>query len=265
MSAGALAGRTWGDGDRRALLLHGSTSSSATWWRIGPALAELGWSVTALDLPGHSASPPLGQPLVPAVTATAVAATVRDTRFDLVAGHSFGAAVAVALVAAEPDIARRVVLEELPGPSSVDWEAEADAVADAAQDARRDLAAAVARTCAVQPRWARQDCQHAAADLATCYEQEVAAGLRRGGTWTPPRLLAAVRPPALLLLAPDAPGVNRLQDATALRGADRSRAATALHAGTCVIDAGHCLHRDDPSIWLQAVIAFTAGAHAPPP
>ncbi len=102
MTAVALAGRTWGDGDRRALLLHGSSSSSATWWCIGPALSQLGWAVTALDPPGHRASPPLGHPLLPAAAATAVATAVGDERFDLVAGHSFGAAVAVALVATNP-------------------------------------------------------------------------------------------------------------------------------------------------------------------
>ena len=35
------------------LLLHGVTSSSATWWRTGPALAAAGYRVIAPDMPGH--------------------------------------------------------------------------------------------------------------------------------------------------------------------------------------------------------------------
>jgi pimeloyl-ACP methyl ester carboxylesterase len=52
-----------------------------------------------------------------------------------------------------------------------------------------------------------------------------------------------------------------LQDATARRGANRNHATTALPAQIHVIDAGHCLHRDAPADWLQAITAFTA---APP-
>ena len=39
-----LATRTWGDGPL-ALLVHGVTSSSRTWWRVGPALAGRGYLV----------------------------------------------------------------------------------------------------------------------------------------------------------------------------------------------------------------------------
>lgn len=47
----------WGSGDRVAVLLHGLTSDSGTWWRLGPDLAELGYRVLAPDLLGHGRSP----------------------------------------------------------------------------------------------------------------------------------------------------------------------------------------------------------------
>lgn len=147
-----LSRQAWGDAARRVLLLHGSTSSSATGWQVGPALADQGWVVVAPDLPSHGASPRAA--LVPTVAAAAAAASVGDQPFDLVVGHPWGAAVAVALVAGSPYVAQRVVLEELPGADSVAWQDEAAAVLADAQDARRDLAAAVARTRAGQPRWA---------------------------------------------------------------------------------------------------------------
>ena len=40
----ALSTTVWGDGSRRALLLHGLTSAGSTWWRIAEDLAELGYT-----------------------------------------------------------------------------------------------------------------------------------------------------------------------------------------------------------------------------
>lgn len=253
-----LARRDWGGGPRRALLLHGSTSSSATWWQIGPALAARGWSVCALDLPGHGASPALGGAVLPVPAAAAVTATVGPQGFDLLVGHSFGAAVAVALLAGHPAVAARVVLEELPGPRSVDWTAEARAVRDGVQQARLDIEAEIARTRARQARWAPQDCRHAAQDLAACRADDVAGGLALGSTWLPRDPLSDTPPPLLLLLAPDVSGVNRLEDASALRGRDREQARSALHADVQILDAGHCIHRDDPDGWVRAVTGFAA-------
>lgn len=258
MTFGKLEGRRWGIGPRRAVLLHGSTSSSATWWRIGPALAQRGWSVTALDLPSHGESPALDAPLLPEPAAAAVHPALQGRPVDLVVGHSFGAAVAVHLLAQHPQLAPRLVLEELPGPSSVAWHAEACAVQDGRAEAAADPISAVARTRAAQPRWADQDCRHSVQDLLDCRAGDVAAGLQLGPTWSPPALMEQVAVPVLLLLAPDAVGVNKLEDATALRGPDRAQAQAALRAQTSVLYTGHCLHRDDPATWLDAVTQFAA-------
>ncbi|WP_204021639.1 alpha/beta fold hydrolase [Sinosporangium siamense] len=48
--------REWGTGDRVAVLIHGIMADSRCWWRVGPALAELGYHVVAVDLPGHGES-----------------------------------------------------------------------------------------------------------------------------------------------------------------------------------------------------------------
>jgi alpha-beta hydrolase superfamily lysophospholipase len=48
----------WGrPGGRRVLLVHGLTSSAATWWRVAARLAEAGCSVVAPDPRGHGWSP----------------------------------------------------------------------------------------------------------------------------------------------------------------------------------------------------------------
>ena len=51
--------RSWGAPiDRPLLLIHGVTSSSGVWWRVGPALAATGRWVIAVDLPGHGGTRP---------------------------------------------------------------------------------------------------------------------------------------------------------------------------------------------------------------
>ncbi len=52
-----LSVRVWGSGPRTALLVHGFSDDAQTWWRVGPALADLGHTVLAPDLRGHGCSP----------------------------------------------------------------------------------------------------------------------------------------------------------------------------------------------------------------
>jgi len=107
--------REWGDGDRAAVLLHGFMGSSDSWWRVGPALAETGWRVLALDLPGHGRSPRDPRLAVPRA-ARAVVATLRARSVaapGLAVGHSYGGVV---LAAAREELrpARAVLVDAVP-------------------------------------------------------------------------------------------------------------------------------------------------------
>jgi len=235
------------------LLLHGSTSSSATWWQVAPALADAGWRVKAPDLPAHGASPRADQPLTPDVAAAAVAAELADRPLDLVIGHSFGASAALALVAGGLRI-RYLVLDELPGPTSCDWAAEADSVLANVANARRDPDGALERIRAAQPRWSDRDCRQAVHDLASSGAEEIAAGLRLGAEWS---ALNAVQltSPTLIVVAPDPGDGSRSADTSALRGEDRAAAREVADAFV-ELDGGHCLHRDQPDLWLRTIIDF---------
>ena len=257
-SSGFLRWRSWGASGRRALLLHDATSSSATWWKVGPALAEAGWRVKAPDLPAHGASPRAGRPLTPDVAARWVAQELADRPIDLVVGHSFGAAVALSLLGDGPEIGS-VVLEELPGPTSVDWAAEAQTVLNSVELARRDPRAADEQTRAAQPRWTDRDCRQAVHDLASSGADDIAAGLRKGPEWPalePSRLTV----PTLVLASSESEGRvgvgTGLANATALRGPDRA-AVRQIADAFVELDGGHCLHRDQPDAWLRAILDFT--------
>jgi pimeloyl-ACP methyl ester carboxylesterase len=257
-SSGFLRWRSWGASGRRALLLHDSTSSSATWWKVGPALAEAGWRVKAPDLPAHGASPRAGRPLTPDVAARWVARELADRPIDLVVGHSFGGAVALSLLRHGPEV-RALVLDELPGAGSVDWDAEAAQVLAEIAAARRDPATADQQVRNRQPHWSDRDCRQAVHDLASSCAEEIAAGMRKRADW--PALEAGeLTIPTLVIAAAEctaAVGVGtRLAEATMLRGTDRA-AARQIADAFVELDGGHCLHRDQPDAWLRAILDFT--------
>jgi len=232
------------------VLVHGVTSSSRTWWRVGPALAGRGFRVLAVDLRGHGASPRAAAGLAVADLADDVAETVAGTAggpVDLLVGHSLGALVALELVGRHPGLARRLVVEDPPGAASVDWAGLAAGIeADTARAVTdpeglgRDLAAA-------NPAWPPGEAERRVADLADCDGRAIAGAVRPGVAFDLPALLAAARLPILLLLAEEALGSN-------LTGLDRKAAVEAVADGaTRVLPAGHSLHREALDAWLAAL------------
>jgi len=97
---------TWGDpsAPRRALLVHGLTSSGATWWRVAEQLAAHGWHVTAVDLRGNGDAA-----VAESYSFADYAADLPGDGWHAVIGHSLGGAVAV-LAALRPGFAERLVL-----------------------------------------------------------------------------------------------------------------------------------------------------------
>jgi pimeloyl-ACP methyl ester carboxylesterase len=146
--------RTWGTGARTALLVHGLSDDSETWWRVGPALADLGFTVLAPDLRGHGRS---GR--ADGYAFTDFAQDLIDTfpvEVDLALGHSLGA-ITLALAAGRLQPRRTVLVDpawlrprrEVPlggplpksaaelGPAAASW-GPTDTAADLASNARLD-------------------------------------------------------------------------------------------------------------------------------
>ena len=244
-----MALRWVGNGRGDVVLLHGMMSLSATWWRIGPALAARGWDVTALDLAAHGgnrlAGPLTTDALVDSVTAQ-VAGPV-----DLLVGHSMGAATAASVAGRHPELARALVLEDPPAGRGGRAEELAHGIELDAATAGTDRDRLVRRSRADHPGWADEDVEQDVVGIERADAAAVAAGLRAGlGGWDTPALVAAVPVPVLLLAA--------TRD-SALSPDTRDAVRAALPAGRFVeLPGGHCLHRDLPDRWLAEVDAFTA-------
>ena len=243
---GPLAHRTWSPSEPAnapvALLLHGITGSSATWWRVGPAVADAGWRVIALDLPGHGESPRMEQPMKVGQWALAVRDTVRnlvgERELDFALGHSAGAATVLEVLALEPGIARRVVLEDPPGAGDVSRPDRAEQLEREVAVARRHPEGYARQLRRLNPGWAPQDADETVAALQTCEIDVIAEMERRGMGYRVVELLPTVAAPTLLMLAEE--------EHSSLADEARQAALNGLAPMTQPVDfpTGHAIHRN---------------------
>ena len=251
-----LASREWKPAKARhaprALLLHGITGSAGTWWRVGPALADAGWRVMALDLPGHGESPRMGRPMKAGEWAASVRETLHelaaDEPMDLAIGHSAGAGTLLELLALEPGIVRRVVLEDPPGVGDVsrlEWAAHLEReVAAALRDPERFEWLLVHEN----PTWEAQDASEAVAALRACEIDAIAESERQGLGYRTAELVATVGVPSLLMLAEEG--------RSALVGDARARVLAAVPPTMTTVDfpTGHVIHRDAFDDYVRTVV-----------
>ena len=241
-------------------LVHGVMALAETWWRVGPALAARGWRVAAIDLPAHGGDVRRDGALDLDALVDGVAARLDDP-VDLLVGHSLGAIVALGLVGRDPGAARALVLEEPPGLGAVDLRALATVIVRDAAAVRIDRAPLVAREREANPRWDPGDVERSVRGIEEADSEAIVAALNGPLRWDLSALLAAVDVPMLVLAARDAQGRFPLDAGSALRGADREAVHAALASERFVeVEGGHCLHRDDPQRWLEAVDGFAREA-----
>lgn len=241
-----------------AVLVHGITSSSNTWWEVGPALAARGWRVVGVDLRGHGSSPRGAAGLALHDLAADLAETVEERPVDLLVGHSLGALVAMTLLGTDPAFARRVVLEDPPCAEAFDGRQMAADIERDVRWARR--APGVFRAALVSPpdRMRPTDADAKVANLLALDVESVAAALRGGVAFDVVALARAVPVPALLFLGEE-------QRGSALTGASRAAFATALAQGwTEVVPCGHSVHRDAFDSFMRRLDAWIDRVDAHP-
>jgi pimeloyl-ACP methyl ester carboxylesterase len=232
-----LETRSWGSGERTALLIHGLFSDSSSWYRIGPALAERGYRVIAPDLRGHGRS---GRGRYSVIDWSMDVLTSIDEPPDLAIGHSLGGLV-LGIIAEALGARAAVYLDPA-------WRM------DAAQDAdfREEWRGWLQWTSPEQlrahlgSRWPERDLQ-LRWDSMRATDPAVVPGLARGGgfDYSPER---ATMPS--LVLAADPSGFITPEHAAELtaRGLVVQR----------VSDSGHSYFREDAEGFLRTLDQWRA-------
>ena len=251
----AFAVRSWGAVDAKPLLLvHGVTSSSATWWRVGPALAASGRHVVAPDLPGHGRTGGWRGRHRFAETAEDLVGFVRAAGLERpeleVIGHSWGGMVCAALPAAglRP---RRLVLFDPPRWTRADFEAY---VREPAEQPVDSLADATAAMRAANPGWDEGDVE-AKAESLTRFDVAAARAVVLGnGDWDSG--LGALADPAaagvpVVYVKGEAAAGSLIPDAWVPGLAARVGADRVL----TIRDGEHSPHRQRPEATLAAFLS----------
>ncbi len=236
-----LATRSWGEEGRPlAVLVHGVTASTRTWWRVGPWFAENGWRAVAVDLRGHGASPRMHGDEVLGDLATDVYETVFEgVTADVLLGHSLGALVALKLCEDYGEPARRLVLEDPPGPESTDFGEVARETQAGVVLARGSSEEAVRRNLIENPAWTDEDARNSVAGILDCDAGPVVGLLREGLRYDLAAMVRSVSIPTLLVLGSEERG-------SVLLAPERQAVAGSLRRGKVEeFDAGHSIHRDD--------------------
>jgi pimeloyl-ACP methyl ester carboxylesterase len=234
-----LATTLWGDGRRRALLLHGLTSASTTWWRVGPVLAKLGYTVVAPDLRGHGNSP-AGDDL--SIESYRDDVLLLGGGWDLLVGHSLGGVVAAALVETDPDFAGRVVYED----PAADWRLAAEFIAESPE---RVGTATIAGIAAEHPDWEPDEVRYKVESLNSCrrdVEARTVADVFPRDIWS--AMLAAELPG--LVIAAD------LDVGSLVSAAQEAQAEGSPLLVVRITGAGHSVHRDAPDEFIELLTEF---------
>lgn len=230
--------RTWGDGDRTVVLVHGIMSDSRCWRRVGPEIAERhGYRVVAVDLRGHGASP--RGDYSPRQWADDLAETL-PAGADLALGHSLGG-LALSLAVPQLRPARAVYADPVwtlgTGSPRLDVSLFA-----AFKNASRDS------VVAMNPHWDGADVDVELASLGD-WDPDTAEALQRAtqqGDGAP-----------LLPDGAEVPSLVLRPDRNPLVGTDWDETLTGRgFTVRTVPHAGHTLYRDNPDGFFQALAGW---------
>jgi pimeloyl-ACP methyl ester carboxylesterase len=234
-----------------AVLVHGLMGWHRTWWRLGPALAERGWRVIAVDQLGHGHSPRIDGAATIDDFADALEATIQNGVpgvVDVLIGHSLGAVVSMRLAEREPGLVRRLVLEDPPSLDRTEDEPFLASIVEGVRLAREQPEAEVRRELAENPAWLPEDARQDVEGRALTDAEGMVASLRHPRGFDVADLGPRLSVPALWILGDERRSV--------LLGEARDRLRRKLPAGARLVeaDAGHTVHRDQFDHYLRAIL-----------
>lgn len=190
-----------GDGPT-VLLLHGITSSAATFWRVAPALRSAGYHALALDMPGHGESDVSPEHTIDAIAAlvggSIAALGLRQVRL---VGHSWGGAVALALASGDHPARAALARVALVDPALAMNAAWGEAwLADYLSGVGEAAEAVRPRLRAGNPLWHEQDVYWKSIALEQCRRSQVEGFFLPREGWSLVERIARVEIPLLLLV-----------------------------------------------------------------
>jgi pimeloyl-ACP methyl ester carboxylesterase len=245
----SVAYRVWGDGDP-VLLIHGITSSSLSWVRVGPALGKR-YRVIALDNKGHGESARPERGYLVQDQANEADALLEHLGIDRapVIGHSWGGAIALLLATTSSRVSR-LLLED---PALVlSEESRARVAPDFASWMGLERSAAETRVRTTYPQWPEADVHgkiHAAVHGSP---DAVRAIFSENTAWDLRPAFASLEVPALLVRAEtDLGGIVNAETVT-----------TAEAAGVKVVTvpgADHSIHRSRFDEFMALAEKFLRG------
>ena len=220
----------------RALLVHGLSSASGSWWFIRGELEADGWDVTTVDLRGH------GDAAHPGTYRLAdYASDLPHTAWDLAIGHSLGGAVVV-LAAQDPAFAERLILLD---PVLDVPEDQFDAIL---ADQLDELSLTEERIAQLKPHWNERDRAEKLAGVRATDAFVVEHTFTDTGRWDVRTETTALTVPTLIIAGdPTVYSMLDPEDATAIVTANP---LVELHT---VPGTGHSPHRDDPYATIAAI------------
>ena len=249
MVAVTLPRLLWGTktAPKHVLLIHGLGSSAHTMWLLGEAFAEIGWCATSVDLRGHGNAPR---------TATYRIRDFADDllltnpphqgNWDVVVGHSIGAASAVVAAAGDKEWTKKLVLLD---PALTVEPGRAQMVIEGQRYAHKHLTEEEVRE--ENPHWHPLDIEQrvTAPKQASLYALERA--VLDNGQWSNESEAALLTMPTLVVGGD--PAVDSMFTGD---HADRVLDSNPLITHTIIHGAGHSPHRDKPEETLQAIFSW---------
>lgn len=239
-----LAALRWGPpSGRRVLLVHGVTSSAATWWRVATRLADAGCSVVAPDLRGHGRSPSAERFRFADHAADLVA--FDGEPWDVVVGHSLAGPILAERCRHAGGIGRMVLLDPVFEIADDSFEAVvADQLAELAGPDPGALADA-------HPSWHPEDVRLKVEAARATGPHAVEQCLRDNAPWHHLDLLGACTMPTVVLAADPAVGAMFAVDHAAGM-ADRPGFEVRVATGS-----GHSIQRERPDLVVAAALGTT--------
>lgn len=247
-----LAYREWGSGAETVLLIHGITSSSLSWARVGPALGER-YHVLALDLKGHGDTdqPADGYRLEDQAAEVAEWAARLGVARAHVIGHSWGGAIAMVLALSSAGrLVDRLVLED---PALTIESERALGLGEQFATQVQQPEAVVRENARGLPGWTEIDVE-GRVDASRKADPGALRAVFAGGGWDlVPRFRELHRPTLLMRAEPELGGiVGRRAVAAFAADVPGGRIVT-------VPGADHSIHRSQFEAFMDAVEPFLRG------